>query len=121
MRILITILANALGLFLVSRILDGFVFEGGFIAPVVTAVILSVLNFLLKPIIKLLSFPMVFLSGGLFLIVINAFLIYLSVYVLQVMDIEGVSLMVDGALTYVLAAVILGLANWLIHWFIKEE
>jgi len=51
MRILVTILANALALFLVSRILEGFTFEGGLIAPVIVALILTVLNFILKPLL----------------------------------------------------------------------
>ena len=121
MRILVTILANALALFLVSRILEGFTFEGGLIAPVIVALILTVLNFILKPLLKVLSFPLVFITGGLFLIVLNAFILYLANYLLAVMDFEGVDLVVDGPLTYLIAAVIFGLANWLIHWFLKDE
>jgi len=37
------------------------------------------------------------------------------------MDFEGVDLVVDGPLTYLIAAVIFGLANWLIHWFLKDD
>ena len=121
MRILVTILANALALFLVSRVLEGFTFEGGLIAPALVALILTVLNFILKPILKLLSFPLVFITGGLFLIVLNAIILYLADYLLAVMDFEGVNLVVDGPLTYLIAAVIFGLANWLIHWFLKDE
>ncbi|MEK9160290.1 MAG: phage holin family protein [Patescibacteria group bacterium] len=121
MRILVTVLANALALFLVSHVLDGFTFEGGLIAPVIVAAILTVLNFILKPILKLLSFPLVFLTGGLFLIVLNAFILYLADYLLGVMDFKGVDLVVDGILTYALAAVIFGIANWLIHWLLKDE
>lgn len=121
MRILITILANALALFLVSKILDGFVFEGGFLAPLIVAAILAFLNFLLKPILKLLSFPLIFITGGLFLIVLNALMLYLADRALSVLDFDGVDLQVDSILTYLLAAVIFGLANWLIHWFLKDE
>ncbi len=121
MRMLATILANALALFLVSQVLDDFVFTGGWVAPLIVALILSVLNLILKPILKLLSFPLVFLTGGLFLIILNAFILYLAQYLLTVMDIEGVALQVDGLLTYLIAAVIFGVANWLIHWFLKED
>src|SRR3989338_6954960 len=121
MRILVTILANALALFLVSRILEGFTFEGGLIAPVIVALILTVLNFILKPLLKVLSFHLVFITGGLFLIVLNAFILYLANYLLAVMDFEGVDLVVDGPLPYLIAAVLFGLANWLIHWFLKDD
>jgi putative membrane protein len=121
MRILVTMLANALALFLVSQVLDGFSFTGGWVAPIIVGVILTILNFILKPILKLLSFPLVFLTGGLFLIVLNAFILYLADYLLAVMDFTGVDMVVDSTLTYVLAAVIFGIANWLIHWFLKDE
>lgn len=121
MRILATILANALALFLVSKLIPGFVFQGGVLAPVIVALILTMLNFIVKPILKLLSFPLVFLTGGLFLIVLNALMLYLADYLLAVMAFEGVDLAVDGILTYLLAAVIFGVANWLIHWFLKDK
>lgn len=120
MRLLYTIVINAFALFIVSLILPGFEFVGGWIAPVVTAIVLTLLNMLVKPILKFLSFPLVFASAGLFLIVINAGILFLTEYVVAVMDIEGVAFQIKNLLTYVLAAIIFGIANWLIHWFLKE-
>jgi len=120
MRFIYTLVTNAIALFVVSLLLKGFVFEGGWIAPVVVAAVITVLNSVVKPFLKLLSFPLVFMTGGLFLIVINAVILYLSDYLVAVMDIQGVDLRVDNALTYVWAAVIFGLANWFLNWFFKE-
>lgn len=121
MSIVSTIFANALALFLVSKIATGLEIQGGMETYVIIGIILSILNFVLKPILKVLSFPLVFLSGGLFLIVINALILYLCEYFIRVIDITGVSMHVNGTLTYLWAAAILGLANWLIHWFLKED
>lgn len=120
MRFIYTVLTNALALFIVSILLEGFSFEGGYVAPIVVALVLTVLNYIVKPILKFLSFPVVFLTGGLFLIIINAIILYLANYIVWVMDVEGVAMNVDNLLTYLLAAIIFGLANWLIHWFLKE-
>lgn len=120
MRLIYTIITNALALFAVSVALPGLVFEGGWIAPVIAAVVLTLLNMLVKPILKFLSFPLVFVSAGLFLIVINAGIIFLTQYFVTVMDIHGVSMQINDLLTYLLAAIIFGVANWLIHWFLKE-
>lgn len=120
MRILYTVITNAFALFIASLVLDGLSFEGGWVAPVVLAFILTVLNYFVKPIMKFLSFPLVFFTGGLFLIVINAVILYLAHYLLTVMDVSGVTMRVDGLLTYLFGAIIFGLANWLIHWFLKE-
>lgn len=121
MKIVYRILVNAIALFIASKFLNGFVFEGGILAPILVGAILSLLNFIVKPILKFISFPFIFLTGGLFLIIINAILIYLSSYILQVMDVYGTALNVRDTLTYVLAAVIFGIANWSINWFLKDE
>ena len=121
MSFIFTILANALALFLVSQVVTGLHIEGNFLTYGVIGVILTLLNFILKPVLKVLSFPLIFLSGGLFLIAINALILYLCNYIIGVLDITGVSMQVEGLLTYLWAAAILGLANWLIHWFLKED
>lgn len=120
MRLIYTIVTNAFALFLVSILLPGFIFEGGWMAPAIAGAVLTVLNMLVKPILKFLSFPLVFVSAGLFLIVINAGILYLTQYVVMVMDVEGVAMIINDLLTYLLAAIIFGFANWLIHWFLKE-
>ncbi|MEK7146563.1 MAG: phage holin family protein [Patescibacteria group bacterium] len=120
MRILITVIVNSLALFLASILLDGFSFTGGFLAPVIAGIVISLLNFLVKPVLKFLSFPVIFFSMGLFLIVINAFILFLTQYLVDVIDIQGVSIQITGLLTYVLAAIIFGLLNSFIHWFLKD-
>lgn len=120
MRIIIVILANAAALFIASYILAGLNFEGSLVAPVIAGAVIAVLNLLLKPVLKLLSFPFIFITAGLFLIVINAFILFVTQYLIQVMDITGVVMNVDNLLTYVWAAIIFGLANWLIHWILKD-
>lgn len=119
-RILTTILVNAAALFATAFILPGFSVEGGAFAYLIAALVIILLNAILKPILKFLSFPIVFITGGLFLIVINAAIIYFAQYLIGIMDITGVALHVFDLLTYLLAAIIFGLANWFIHWFLKD-
>lgn len=121
MSILSTILANALALFLVSKVVGGFEIGGGFETYLIIGVVLSLLNLVIKPVLKVLTFPILFLSGGLFLIVINAVILFLCQYFIHVIDLTGVTMQVNGSLTYLWAAAILGIANWLISWFLKEE
>lgn len=119
-RLIYTIIVNALALFGASYVLPGFSFEGGWVAPLIFAIILIVLNVVIKPIMKLLSFPLIFITGGLFLVLINAVTLYLAEYILRVMDVSGVSVQFETPLTYLWAAIIFGVANWLIHWFLKD-
>lgn len=121
MSILYSLLVNGLALFLASRVLDGLIFTGGIPTYLIVGAIVGALNIVAKPILKILSFPLIFLTGGLFLIVINALILYFAQHLLTIMDFTGLSMTVDKPLTYLFAAAIFGVANWLIHWFLKDE
>lgn len=114
------ILINMGALWGVSLILDKFQYTGGWIFLLIAGVLIGLLNALVKPIIKLLSFPLVFFSAGLFLIVINAAMLAILDYVLGVLDFTNIDLQVEGVLTYLWAAIIFGLVNWLENWILKK-
>jgi len=73
----IRILVSAFAVIITSYVLPG-VHIDGFLTAIIVAVILSVLNAVLKPILILLTIPITFLTLGLFLLVINAFMIILT-------------------------------------------
>jgi putative membrane protein len=75
----------------------------------VAALVLGLLNALLGPILRFLAFPITLLTLGLFAIVINAFLLWLTGRL-----VDGFKL--DGPLSAVLGAIILGILNALIFW-----
>lgn len=120
LSILYTLLANGIALFICDKVLDGFTMEGGYVAFLIAGGTIAVLNMIVKPVIKFLAFPLIFLSAGLVLILINAFIFYLAKYLLDVMAITDVAMRVDNLLTYVFAAIIFGLANWFISWLTKQ-
>lgn len=119
-NIVYILLANALALFLTDLFIDNFNVLGGFLGYLLASIIIAVLNMFLKPILSFLSFPLVFFSAGLFLIVINAFLVFLTSYILDIADISTVAMEINGLLTYLFAAIIFGLANSFINWLIKD-
>ncbi len=78
MELLIIWLVTSLSLLVISRIgLFGIDIEN-FGTALVVAVVLGLLNALLKPILTLLSFPLLFLTFGLFSVFINAFVFWLT-------------------------------------------
>ena len=120
MKFIYTVFVNALALFIVSLLLSDFALIGTWLTPVVLGLIMTILNAVVRPILRLLTFPLIFFSAGLFLIVINAVILYIAEYLILVMDISGVGLQINGLLTYLLAAIIFGVANWTLNWFLKE-
>ena len=69
--------ANGLGLWIAVRLINGVEAADNGWVIVVAAFIFSLVNMVIKPIITLLTLPAVILSLGLFMLVINALMLYL--------------------------------------------
>ena len=82
MRILVRILLNALGLYLIS-LLPGIHYTGGLVYLLLAGLALGLLNLVVKPILTILSCPLLILTLGLFYLVINGAVLYLLDYFLD--------------------------------------
>lgn len=76
MRLLFNLLVGTLAVLIASYLLPG-VHVDGFFTAVVVAIVLGIVNVLIKPILVLLTLPITILSLGLFIFVINALMILL--------------------------------------------
>lgn len=120
-RIILGVLLNGFALYAVTRFVPEVAATGGFTLFAIAGVVLGFLNTFVKPLLKLLSLPFIFLSAGLFLIVINAVLLLVLTKVLTVLDITGVSLVITGVSTYLWAGFLLGLVNWVENLFFHKN
>lgn len=73
MTIILRLAFNALGLLLISEFVSGITVEGLYPA-LITAVILGIINIIIKPVLLLLTLPITIITLGLFAFVVNAFL-----------------------------------------------
>lgn len=80
MKRLLGVLVTALGIYVAVLLVDGLDFDGNWLAFALVALILSIINMFVKPIVKLLSLPFVILTLGLFLLVVNALMLSLTVW-----------------------------------------
>ena len=78
MRIVVRLVVMAVIIDLVAWIVSGIHVQGGFAWYLWLALIFSVLNLILGPLIRLLSLPVIVLTLGLFLFVINGALLALT-------------------------------------------
>jgi len=113
MRLIIQILTNALSIFLANYLLDGFVFTGNILTLMVSGFILGLINFFLKPILKIITAPLYILTLGLFSIVINMFLLYILDYLVPELSITGIW-------TYFWASIIISAVNIFIGKTLKK-
>lgn len=89
MNIIANILANAAAIFAASRLVSGFSFRGDWLDLLLAGAVLGVVNSFVRPIVKLLSLPIIFVTLGLFTVVINFAMIFLVDHLLSSISIHG--------------------------------
>lgn len=88
MRFLLHWLVNGLAIGISAYLLPG-VRVAGFFAALVTALILGLINAVIRPALILLTLPLNILTLGLFTLVINALLIMLAAAVVPGFSVQG--------------------------------
>ena len=108
--LLIRWVLNALALLAVAYLYPGVHVEG-FFAAAVAALVLGLVNAILRPILVILTLPVTILTLGLFLFVINALMFWLVAQIVKGFAVEGFVAALIGSLLYSLLTL---LTSWLI-------
>jgi putative membrane protein len=106
----VTLLVTALSLLILSRLNIGLEVED-IGSALIAALVLGLLNAFLRPILGFLAFPITILTLGLFAIVLNALVLYLTAALVKGFEIRNF-------LAALLAAILLGVLNGLILWIL---
>jgi putative membrane protein len=83
------------------------------------AVILGLVNAIIRPILKLLSCPLILLTLGLFVLVINAFTLWLASQI--AVNFFHVAFYVDGFFPALFGALIVSIVSVILNALIREE
>jgi putative membrane protein len=109
----LTIAINAFALWIADGIFGG-VAIGGFGDYVLGGLVLGVANAVLKPILALLTLPLILVTFGLFYLVINIGMIALTEWIVP-------DFSIDGFWTYVGVVIIVWLVNWAANAFVERS
>ncbi|MBI2063862.1 MAG: phage holin family protein [Candidatus Yanofskybacteria bacterium] len=110
MAIFIRFFANILGLYLANLWVSGFSIIDGWQAYLVAGIVLGLLNLIIRPILKIITFPLIMVSLGLFLIVINAIILWLTAQLTGYVVIENY-------IALLWATIVIAAVNFIAHWF----
>lgn len=113
MKMLFRWIINAAALLLVAYLIPGFEVSGVVIA-LLAALILGLVNALVRPLLVILTLPLTVVTLGLFLLVINALMLWLASSMLPGFSIDSFFAAVYGAL-------VLWVVGLLTNWIIKTE
>jgi putative membrane protein len=107
-------LINAVAIWVAAWIVDGIDLSGGstghkILTAVLVAVVFGVVNWLIKPVVKLLSLPLFILTLGLITFVINALMLWLTSWASDRLDLD---FHVDGFWSALLGALIISIVSW---------
>lgn len=108
MRIILIWIFNALALLAVAYLLPA-IHVNGFISALIAALLLGLINTMLRPLLILLTLPVTVLSLGLFILVINGLLFWFASSVLKGFEVNGFWAGVMGALLYSVFSFLLSL------------
>ncbi len=107
MPFLVKVIVTSIAVVIGAHILPG-VDVADYLTAIVVAFVLGILNAVLKPLLIVLTIPVTVFSLGLFLLVINAFIILLTDYFVKGFDVAGFW----AALIF---SILLSLLNWLLE------
>ncbi len=121
-RLILHILANAGALYACTQLLgEDFILNGNWKGYLIASVIFGILNGIVKPILKIITLPFVFITAGLFVFIINMFLVWFAKYSLDILKFEGISIQIqNGWVTYLYIGIFMSIANIIIHWLAKK-
>lgn len=107
-------------IFLVERILPGIeAKDKGWYVYVIMALIMAFLNVFLKPILKILSCPLLILTLGLFSLIINAIIFYFTAYIAN--RFFDLSFYVRSFWDALIAAFLVSFINLILTWLYKSS
>jgi putative membrane protein len=113
-RLLVSWLVNAIALWVADWLFDGVTIDGWW-NLLIAAAIFGIINTLLKPVLVLFSIPLILLTLGLFLLLINIALLALTDWI------AGDGFDIDGFWTYVGTVIVVWLVNTVLGVFTRRD
>ena len=118
MKILLRWLINAIAIWLAIKIVPGIRSEGGWAVIAAVALVLGLVNALVKPLLKLLTCPLLLLTLGLFTLVINALVLLITSWLAGQL---GLPFAVAGFLPALLGGIIISIVNVILSVFVHDD
>ena len=89
MGLIIRILISAVAVWVAAYFIPGVSVSGGAGTYVMVAIVLGFLNAFIKPILTILTIPITVITLGLFLLVLNVLMVYLTAYLIPSFHVSG--------------------------------
>lgn len=118
MAFIIRLVITALSLWIAVALVPGIDYDGGVLGLLGVALIFGFVNAVVRPLLLLLTCPLVLLTLGLFLLVLNALMLWLTS---ELSTALGIDFQVAGFLPAFLGGLVVGLVSTALNIFVGKE
>jgi len=118
MAFIIRLIVNAAALWVATVIVPGVSYTGGAVPLFAVALVFGVINATLRPLAKLLTLPLIILTLGIFALVINGLMLWLTS---SLSDALGLGFHVSGFWAAFFGALIVSIVSTLLSMMVTEE
>jgi len=113
----IRLLINAAALWVATRIVPGVTFTGDWLPFLGVALVFGVVNAFIGPVAKILTFPLILLTLGLFLLVVNGLLLWLTSSLSAAL---GLGFHVSGFWAALFGALVVSIVSTMLSMMVKS-
>ncbi|MBL8980925.1 MAG: phage holin family protein [Gemmatimonadetes bacterium] len=118
MNLILRLVINAAALYAATRFVDGITYTGEPTGLLGVAVVFAVVNTFIKPVVKFFSFPVIFLTLGLFTLVVNGLMLMLTAHWSSTL---GFAFTVRGLGPAWKGALVVTLVSYVLSWLLVED
>jgi len=118
MPFLIRLLVNAAALWVATQVVSGVTFDGGLLPMLEVALVFGVVNALLRPVAKILTFPIIIVTLGIFALVINGLMLWLTSSLSSAL---GLGFHVSGFWAAFWGAIVVSLVSLVLSMLIRDR
>lgn len=117
-RFLIRLIVNAFALWVAIQIVPGITYDGTNVSLLIIALIFGVVNALVRPLLVILTCPLIILTLGVFLLIINALMLALTEWI---SDLFTLGLYIDNFWATFLGALVVSVVSGIINTLLKDN
>lgn len=117
MAFIVRVLVNMAALWVATRLVSGVTFTGGWLPFAGVAVVFGVVNTIVGGITKVLTFPIIIVTLGIFLLVINGLMLWLTS---RISDALGLGFHVSGFWPAFWGALVVSIVGTVLRWVVPD-
>ena len=117
MRFLLRLLINAVALWVAVQLVPGISYTGNWLPFLGVALIFGIVNAFIRPIVKLFTLPIIFLTLGLFALVVNGLMLWLTGWLSTGL---GLQFQVDGCWSAIFGALVVSIVSAVLSMLLPD-